>query len=56
MTKENLSHLMIICGAQKEILENQLTATSKVNLIELNQKMEAILMGEYDKIKTEISY
>ena len=51
MTEEALSKLMIICGCQKEVLENPPTSISKVRLIELNKKMEDILMDEYLKLK-----
>ena len=56
MTKEKLSQLMIICGCQKELLENSPTPTSKTRLIELNKRMEEILMNEHAKIKTETNY
>ena len=50
MTTETLSELMIICGCQKEVLENPPTSTSKIRLIELNKRMEDILFNEYKTI------
>ena len=57
MTKEQLSELTLICGCQRDLLVNPPTPTSKTRLIELNERMEKILMGQYEqKIKQETQY
>ncbi len=56
MTKEEISELTLICACQRDLLINPPTPTSKTRLLELNNRMEKILMGQYEKIKTETNY